>query len=955
MNGTKLIIIVSFVIFLVMFSSNVYAWAYSGWALRLVVTVHENSGNTLTNYQVFLNVSYNSKMQPDFDDLRFTWLNGSTEQQLNYWIENKVDSSYADVWVKVPEIPASSDTTLYMYYNNSAATSESNEANTSYAYDNFSSDTSANYSETSSTPGGNFFVNTTAGYLVVNDTGGTETWYTVYYNVAGLTNLTMVAKIQGVNEGVDDWKGMSIRTSSDRSYLYRIGYKPSSSSGDKPAIAKWVNNTESQIYSETNSINDGSWYTVRMKAVNNNLTFIIDEINFTHSFIDNDVDGSHGNYFGFLTHQSKLYIDWFYVRKLVYPEPTYNFSIPGLNVSAFDNTTSSPLTNWNITVSNATNTNTSVNLNNPSLFAWYDIPYGNINVTVSKPEYFSQTQSTTNNATTIITLLFNLTKKPNQTITMSASPSWSITQGNSVSVSCSATEGTPIIKKDGVTVSNPYTATLSFGNYHFICETPETENYSTSYTDNYLAVLPTGFGCTNSTTFAFEQNVTSSYNITTLNFTTMVNESMIKKDLSDVYVEYNATKNTTNGYYFNVDNNANNFTIYFGNYYVNNSYSFNTTGSHVIDIKDYEQINPYYVFTVVDESKGVQQIPPSSNTTASIYCSGGTTSIPVNDTKFLVSTFQQLDGIKSTVTYSATEEYYRNLYITNPIEYKNIYLADATRHQVVQMLFSLTDYTGQFDGSEIKFKRWLGNQIETITEHKFDIENKVVAYLINGESYFIYLDNGKEERVIGNLTVDSVNPTKNIVIGQVSYVEPAIGDISYSLNYSNVTGIVSFDYNDPSNQTKQIDMWVYDYPAGTELTHIVSTNSSKTSLNYIVSNPSASYKVNVNVDHYVFGDNAMHITKIFNGTTLTIPFPLQMPSKFVAGMDVPWQQFVMSVLLIGIVLIFGAYFSGLAGIVVVLFAAVFTMFGWINIRYEILAGVFLLALINKFAERRGVD
>lgn len=39
-----------------------------------MITV-DNTGNpdTLTNYQVLINVTYDFAMQPDFDDLRFTW------------------------------------------------------------------------------------------------------------------------------------------------------------------------------------------------------------------------------------------------------------------------------------------------------------------------------------------------------------------------------------------------------------------------------------------------------------------------------------------------------------------------------------------------------------------------------------------------------------------------------------------------------------------------------------------------------------------------------------------------------------------------------------------------------------------------------------------------------------------------------------------------------------------
>jgi len=105
-----------------------FTWWNSYWQYRRPITITEQSGNDLTNYQVAINISYDSDMNSDFSDLRFTYYNESddTETEIPYWIEDKVDSSWARVWVKVPYIPANGNATVYMYYGNSEATSESN-------------------------------------------------------------------------------------------------------------------------------------------------------------------------------------------------------------------------------------------------------------------------------------------------------------------------------------------------------------------------------------------------------------------------------------------------------------------------------------------------------------------------------------------------------------------------------------------------------------------------------------------------------------------------------------------------------------------------------------------------------------------------------------------------------------------------------------------------------------
>jgi len=75
-------------------------------------------------------VGYEGEMQVDFDDLRFTYFDGSTETSISHWIESYSLGVSATVWVKVSSIPASGMSTLYMYYGNAGASSTSNFDNT---------------------------------------------------------------------------------------------------------------------------------------------------------------------------------------------------------------------------------------------------------------------------------------------------------------------------------------------------------------------------------------------------------------------------------------------------------------------------------------------------------------------------------------------------------------------------------------------------------------------------------------------------------------------------------------------------------------------------------------------------------------------------------------------------------------------------------------------------------
>jgi len=114
-------------------------WWNDDWQKRALVIISENSGSTLTDHQMAINVTYDSDMQSDFDDLRFTWLNQTSETEVlcDAWLETKSDGAWAYIWVEVLEIPASDSTVLFMYYGNSSVSSYWNSTATFIFFDDF--------------------------------------------------------------------------------------------------------------------------------------------------------------------------------------------------------------------------------------------------------------------------------------------------------------------------------------------------------------------------------------------------------------------------------------------------------------------------------------------------------------------------------------------------------------------------------------------------------------------------------------------------------------------------------------------------------------------------------------------------------------------------------------------------------------------------------------------------
>ena len=111
-------------------------WYNASWTRRCPATITNNTGTTLSEYQVRVVVSYDSDMRGDFADIRITNSDGITS--LPYWIQSYIASTSAIFWIKVPSIPSGAKT-IYMYYGNQVASSASDGWNTFEFFDDFSS------------------------------------------------------------------------------------------------------------------------------------------------------------------------------------------------------------------------------------------------------------------------------------------------------------------------------------------------------------------------------------------------------------------------------------------------------------------------------------------------------------------------------------------------------------------------------------------------------------------------------------------------------------------------------------------------------------------------------------------------------------------------------------------------------------------------------------------------
>jgi len=280
-------------------------WWNTNWQYRRNITI-DNTGNsdTLNNYQIAINITYDSDMQSDFDDIRF--VDDTTE--LNYWLQEKVDSEWAYFWVKIPSVPALDTKDIYIYYGNSSVSSKSNGDNTFLFFDDFL---------------GNILNTTkwymTAGSITVNnsivtiDTGGTGDgsirasyplqpyyWFEIKSRmVHKYTSFTAVAIGERVTLSIDD-----------RVYTYRY-------EADDQEKHFYIDG--SKMYEAPFAFTHGNWYRLSLNRTGtNSITGCIDnaDCNTQSSPLSGNVSLS--------TWQGRAQYDWIFVRNHSLPEPTYS-------------------------------------------------------------------------------------------------------------------------------------------------------------------------------------------------------------------------------------------------------------------------------------------------------------------------------------------------------------------------------------------------------------------------------------------------------------------------------------------------------------------------------------------------------------------------------------------------------------------------------------------------------
>jgi len=126
-------------------TTTIPSWYFSNWDYRKPINISNTAGD-LTNYQVRIVHNFSAeysagKINTTCKDIRFTYYNASadTETEIPFWIEacNLSSDDNMTAWVNATYLENNTNTTIYMYYGNSSASSASDGDATFEFFDDF--------------------------------------------------------------------------------------------------------------------------------------------------------------------------------------------------------------------------------------------------------------------------------------------------------------------------------------------------------------------------------------------------------------------------------------------------------------------------------------------------------------------------------------------------------------------------------------------------------------------------------------------------------------------------------------------------------------------------------------------------------------------------------------------------------------------------------------------------
>jgi hypothetical protein len=533
--------------------------------------------------------------------------------------------------------------------------------------------------------------------------------------------------------------------------------------------------------------------------------------------------------------------------------------------------------------------------------------------------------------------------------TLTASPSWSVNSGTAVNVSCSANLGSATLVIDNVTVTSPYSFTPSVGSHAVACSSTASGGYGSYTNSTTLTVGLASFDCFNTTTFIWraDYSVNNTVGNLTLDFGSLVSADYVNGDLHDVMLSNASNGSWRSGSKLIVNTTyAKQFSVYFGNYFANQSYAIGSASAYDYPVVNYSQVNAYLKLTLKSEETGAEGLPTTSNVSLVYGCDAGTTTINnvTNSTVYAPTSRSKFDYIMAIVTYTGGAQYFRQLLVQAASDSKDLYLADATVSTVLQIPIYMTDIA--YYSSYVTVYKALGGGAVPITGGFFDVEHKFTAYAIKDNQYTIRVTKDSGVREIGFLYA-SVAAAQYISVQSIS-TAPTLRIISGHLRlwalWNNITGVLTARYEDDTSQTESVRIKVKEGLNQSALYDNTFNSSNNITVTINGLNTSKMYTVFYEVEHPEFGNSPVAWT-LAAGTIGVLA------NVVPAGMT--WLLGAMGFVIMTLVGMLAAPRFRLGVLVFMgLLTGVFVLIGWFSFAWPVIGAIIVIIALSVLYETK---
>lgn len=357
-------------------------------------------------------------------------------------------------------------------------------------------------------------------------------------------------------------------------------------------------------------------------------------------------------------------------------------------------------------------------------------------------------------------------------------------------------------------------------------------------------------------------------------------------------------------------------------------------------------LNPWVNFTLLKETDNTAfNVSETPSTKMHIYCTNDTIEHTFTDNSETIAVSCPWELIKIDAVYN-TSSYYRTLIPARTDRDINFYMLNLLDDISLQIILILNDLTGEFSEGSAIIRKYIGGETRDIIEQEFDVEDKVVLYLLQNAIYTLVMKTSAgEERNLGNFIAD-IAEEKTITTPPIEFYPTATLHTVISWQWSFNISPLKLQYNDTST-TDTITFTVWN---ASNTSHVLYTTTS-TDVSFIT----FSYPTAANVS-YIACFNAMTSEgEVYDCRGYWQESSVTEWSGFDAETQKNWKMGISVFFLVFIFFIFGSGHQTICLAMISLFMWVFINWRWLDFgsaytNYAILSISVVITILTFYME-----